>query len=40
MSRADGPEEMRPVGAVGFGQGLATASASGLYGQSIYGWLC
>ena len=32
MYRSDGPEEMRPVGEVEFVQGLAAASASGLYG--------
>jgi len=32
MYRADGPEEMRPVGEIEFVQGLAAASASGLYG--------
>ncbi|PKB67102.1 MAG: amidohydrolase [SAR202 cluster bacterium Io17-Chloro-G4] len=32
MYRADGPEEMRPVGEVEFVQGLAAASAAGLYG--------
>ena len=32
MYRADGPEEMRAVGEVEFVQGLAAASASGLYG--------
>jgi predicted TIM-barrel fold metal-dependent hydrolase len=32
MYRVDGPEEMRPVGEVEFVQGLAAASASGLYG--------
>jgi hypothetical protein len=32
MYRADGPEEMRPVGEVEFVQGLAAASGSGLYG--------
>src|SRR5437762_12288015 len=32
MYRADGPEEMRPVGEVEFVQGLAAASARGLYG--------
>ena len=32
MYRPDGPEEMRPVGEVQFVQGLADASASGLYG--------
>ncbi len=32
MYRRDGPEEMRPVGEVEFVQGLAAASASGLYG--------
>jgi predicted TIM-barrel fold metal-dependent hydrolase len=33
MYRAAGPAEMRPVGEVEFVQGLAAASASGLYGQ-------
>ena len=33
MYRSDGPEEMRPVGEVEFVQGLAAASASGLYGS-------
>jgi L-fuconolactonase len=32
MYRKDGPREMRPVGEVEFVQGLAAASASGLYG--------
>src|SRR5688572_25999146 len=32
MYRADGPAEMRPVGEVEFVQGLAGASASGVYG--------
>jgi len=32
MYRSSGPEEMRPVGEVEFVQGLAAASASGLYG--------
>jgi predicted TIM-barrel fold metal-dependent hydrolase len=32
MYRAEGPVEMRPVGEVEFVQGLAAASASGLYG--------
>jgi len=32
MYRADGPAELRPVGEVEFVQGLAAASASGLYG--------
>ena len=32
MYRASGPEEMRPVGEVEFVQGLAAASATGLYG--------
>jgi predicted TIM-barrel fold metal-dependent hydrolase len=32
MYHADGPEELRPVGEVEFVQGLAAASASGLYG--------
>jgi len=35
MYRADGPEELRPVGEVEFVQGLAAAGASGLYGP---GW--
>ena len=34
MYRADGPEELRPVGEVEFVQGLAAASASGLYGPA------
>ena len=34
MYRAEGPEEMRPVGEVEFVQGQAAASASGLYGAS------
>ena len=34
MYRADGPPEMRPVGEVEFVQGLAAASASGVYGPS------
>ena len=33
MYRADGPEELRPVGEIEFVQGLAAASASGLYGS-------
>ena len=33
MYRTDGPEEVRPVGEVEFVQGLAAASASGLYGS-------
>ena len=32
MYRADGPREMRSVGEVEFVQGLAAASANGLYG--------
>ena len=32
MYGADGPEEMRPVGEIEFAQGMAAASASGLYG--------
>jgi len=32
MYRAEGPEELRPVGEVEFVQGLAAASASGAYG--------
>ena len=32
MYRADGPAELRPVGEVEFVQGLAAASASGIYG--------
>jgi L-fuconolactonase len=34
MYRLEGPEEMRPVGEVEFVQGLAAASASGLYGPA------
>ncbi len=34
MYRADGPAEMRPVGEVEFVQGMAAASASGLYGPA------
>jgi predicted TIM-barrel fold metal-dependent hydrolase len=34
MYRADGPVELRPVGEVEFVQGLAAASASGIYGPS------
>ena len=34
MYRSDGPEELRPVGEVEFVQGIAAASASGLYGPS------
>jgi len=34
MYRADGPEELRPVGEVEFVQGLAAASASGIYGPA------
>ena len=34
MYRSTGPEEMRPVGEVEFVQGLAAASASGLYGPT------
>jgi predicted TIM-barrel fold metal-dependent hydrolase len=34
MYRPDGPEELRPVGEVEFAQGLAAASASGLYGPA------
>ena len=34
MYRVDGPEEMRPVGEVEFVQGLAAASASGIYGPA------
>jgi predicted TIM-barrel fold metal-dependent hydrolase len=34
MYRADGPQEMRPVGEVEFVQGLAAASASRLYGPA------
>ena len=32
--RADGPEEMRPVGEVEFVEGLATENASGTYGRA------
>ncbi len=35
MYRQDGPEELRPVGEVEFVQGLAAASASGLYGRGL-----
>ncbi|MAG35258.1 MAG: amidohydrolase [Dehalococcoidia bacterium] len=34
MLRASGPEEMKPVGEVEFVQGVAAASASGIYGDS------
>ena len=34
MYRADGPEELRPVGEVEYVQGIAAASASGLYGSA------
>ncbi|MBI2887388.1 MAG: amidohydrolase family protein [Chloroflexi bacterium] len=34
MYRSGGPEEMRPVGEVEFVQGMAAASASGLYGPA------
>jgi len=34
MYRADGPADLRPVGEVEFVQGLAAASASGLYGPA------
>ncbi len=34
MYRASGPEELRPVGEVEFVQGLAAASASGVYGEA------
>ena len=34
MYRSTGPEEMRSVGEVEFVQGLAAASASGLYGPT------
>ena len=34
MYRSTGPEEMKPVGEVEFAQGLASASASGLYGST------
>ena len=34
MYRVDGPVELRPVGEVEFVQGLAAASASGIYGPS------
>ncbi len=34
MYRLDGPEELRPVGEVEFVQGLAAASANGLYGPA------
>ena len=34
MYRTEGPEELRPVGEIEFVQGLAAASASGIYGPS------
>ena len=34
MYRASGPEELQPVGEVEFVQGLAAASASGIYGET------
>ena len=34
MYRADGPEDLRPIGEVEFVQGLAAASASGIYGPT------
>ena len=34
MYRASGPDELRPVGEVEFVQGLAAASASGVYGET------
>ncbi len=34
MYRASGPEELKPVGEVEFVQGLAAASASGVYGET------
>ena len=34
MYRASGPEELKPVGEVEFVQGLAAASASGVYGEA------
>ena len=34
MYRTQGPEELRPVGEIEFAQGLAAASASGIYGPS------
>ena len=34
MYRTQGPEELRPVGEIEFVQGLAAASASGIYGPS------
>jgi L-fuconolactonase len=37
MYRQDGPVELRPVGEVEFVQGLAAASASGLYGHPFQG---
>ena len=33
MYRPDGPEQIRPVGEVEFVQGIAAASASGIYGE-------
>ena len=34
MLRADGPDELKPVGEVEFVQGIAAASASGMYGNT------
>ena len=34
MYRTDGPQELKPVGEIEFVQGLAAASASGLYGRT------
>ena len=34
MYRADGPEEMRPVGEIEFANGMATMAASGGYGKT------
>ena len=34
MTRADGPEALRPVGEVEFVNGIAAMSASGLYGPT------
>ena len=34
MYRADGPEDMKPIGGVEFVNGIAAMAASGLYGET------
>ena len=34
MYRADGPEDMKPIGEVEFVNGIAAMAASGLYGET------